>query len=162
MSETTPIDILRAAITGNVYKALRDHAESYDLGYVFPHGLFYVLWKDAAEVRQARTPDVSFVRKARVHDKLDFTLPYPGAPDLAVELVTITETNIFTLEKVRDYLAAGTEQVWMIYTQPMNEIHVFHRSEPRSIRVFSRGDYLDGGDLLPHLRLSIGEIFRFP
>lgn len=159
---TTPVDILRGAIAGNLYHAVRQHVDAHDLGYVFPSGAYFVLWKASKDARMGRTPDVAFVRKDRLPPAPDLTLPFPGAPDLAVEVVTITETNIFTLEKVRDYLAVGTPQVWMAFTTPLNELHVYRRDEPGIVRVYRGDDVIDAGDVLPGFSVSARTIFKFP
>lgn len=162
--ETTPIDILRSAIAGNAYAALRTHAEAHGLGYAFPAGLYYVLWRagGGTQVKMGRTPDASFVRKARLPGAYDLTLPFAGAPDLAVEVVTITESNIFTLDKVRDYLAAGCEQVWVAFTAPLAELHVYRRDDPKTVHIYTPGDTLDAGEPLPGLRVDVAALFKFP
>lgn len=162
VTDTTPIDILRSAIAGNTYDVLRKHAEAHDLGYVFPAGMYYVLWKASGQVKMGRTPDASFVRKDRLPKPYDLTLPFPGAPDLAVEVVTVTETNIFTLDKVRDYLAGGTRQVWVIFTAPLSELHVYRLDEPKLVRIYTPGDLLDASEVLPGLQVPVAQIFKFP
>jgi Uma2 family endonuclease len=159
---TTPVDILRAAVAGNAYHLLRAHADAHNLGYVFPAGAYFALWKASKAARMGRTPDAAFVRADRLPPAPDLMLPFPGAPDLAVEVVTITETNIFTLEKVRDYLAAGASQAWMAFTAPLNELHVYRRDEPGLVRVYRGDDVLDVGDPLPGLRVTAAQLFRFP
>jgi Uma2 family endonuclease len=155
--ETTPINFRRALVAGNIYAALRQHVEAQQLGRVLPGGLYYALWKASAGVRLAQVPDVSFLRP----DKLkvfDATLPYPGAPDFAVECVTVTEADMVTLEKVRDYLAAGTEEVWIAYIG-LQEIHRYRRDEPRSIQAFIGDDVIDGGALFPGLQVVTSSLF---
>lgn len=159
---TTPVDILRAAIAGNLYNAVRQHVDAHNLGYVFPSGAYFVLWKASKAARMGRTPDMAFVRQDRLPPTPDLTLPFPGAPDLAVEVVTITETNIFTLEKVRDYLAAGTPQVWVAFTTPVNELHIYRRDEPKIVRVYTGDDMIDAGEVLPGFTLPARTIFKFP
>ena len=67
------------------------------------------------EDAQVRAPDVAFVRKER--------LPAGGipkvfvelAPDLAVEIISPSETAADIRDKVADYLAAGTPLVLVAY-----------------------------------------------
>lgn len=180
--ETTPINFLRAIVAGNIYAALRQHLDaqttaqtatqttaqtdsesanshpSHPMGRVLPGGLYYVLWKAAADVKLAQVPDVSFLRPEKLK-VFDATLPYPGAPDFAVECVTITEADMVALEKVRDYLAAGTEEVWVAYVG-LGEIHRYRRDDPRTIQAFIGDDVIDGGTLFPGLRLITSDLFR--
>jgi Uma2 family endonuclease len=155
--ETTPINYRRTLVAGNIHTALRQHVDAHRLGRVLPGGLYYVLWKASAGVRLAQVPDVSFLRpdKLRVFDP---TLPYPGAPDFAVECVTVTEADMITLEKVRDYLAAGTEEVWIVYVG-LKEIHRYRRDEARVIRAFLGDDVINGGSMFPGLQLVTSELF---
>ena len=51
--------------------------------------------------------------RARLLD-LD-TIPIPGAPDLAVEVISPTERASESQDKVRAYLRNGTREVWQIF-----------------------------------------------
>lgn len=158
METITPLNFLRVTVAGNIYTALRPYVEAQNLGRVLPGGLYYVLWKANTNISMARIPDVSFLR----HEKLtvfDTTLPYPGAPDFAVECVTVTEADMVTLEKVRDYLNAGTEEVWIAYLG-LKEIHRYCRDEPRVIRAYWGDDRIDGGSLFPGLELRARDLFE--
>lgn len=154
------IDIQRAAVSGNVYAALRAYVTTHDLGVAFPAGLFYLLWKDSVNAQMARVPDASFVRKARVAAVTDLTLPFPGAPDFALEVVSITEADVFTLDETRDYLRCGTDEVWVMYPL-LRELHQYRRDDPRTIRVYT-GDELPQSPLFPEFNVSVEALFRFP
>jgi Uma2 family endonuclease len=155
--ETTPINFRRALVAGNIYAALRQHVDASQSGRVLPSGLYYVLWKASAGVKLAQVPDVSFLRPDKLN-VFDPTLPYPGAPDFAVECVTVTEADMVTLEKVRDYLAAGSEEVWVVYIG-LKEIHRYRRDEPRVIQAFIGDDAIDGGALFPGLQVVTSVLF---
>lgn len=43
------------------------------------------------------------------------TVPVPGAPDLAIEVISPTERASESHEKVRAYLQHGTSEVWQFY-----------------------------------------------
>ncbi len=160
MTLTTPIDMLRSAVAGNAYAALRAFVDAHDLGYVFPAGLYYALWKASPQVKNAQQPDASFVLKHRLPRAIDLALPFPGAPDLAVEVVTVTETGIVSVEKARDYLAAGTPEVWVMYTS-LKELHQYRRDDPGVIRVFRAEDVIEPLPL-PGMRVSAASLFAFP
>lgn len=155
--ETTPINFRRTLIAGNILNTLHPYVEQHGLGRVLPGGLYYVLWKAAANVGMARVPDVSYLRpdKLTVFDPM---MPYPGAPDFAVECVTVTEADMITLEKVRDYLAAGTDEVWVAYVG-LAELHQYRRDDPKLIRVYSGDDRLTS-TLFPGLSIRAGDLFR--
>ena len=60
-----------------------------------------------------RGPDVSFVFHPRIEGRGS---GFPsGAPDIAVEVVSPSDTAPEMARRVADYLAAGTQRVWVVY-----------------------------------------------
>jgi Uma2 family endonuclease len=62
-----------------------------------------------------RKPDVAFIAEQHVTDFDFHRSPLEGAPSLAVEIISPTNLAQDTLKKVRQYLAAGSKAVWLIY-----------------------------------------------
>jgi Uma2 family endonuclease len=85
------------------------------LGQVLPDGVNYVLKGTPQAIEVMRIPDASFVREARVDRQLE-TFAY-FAPDLAVEVISPSETWADVQAKVSDYLRYGTAQVWVFDPQ---------------------------------------------
>ncbi|HUP52383.1 MAG TPA: Uma2 family endonuclease, partial [Longimicrobiales bacterium] len=77
-------------------------------------------------------------------------------PDLAVEVVSPANTAADIEQKVGEYLAAGTVEVWVLY--PRTHTLVVHRGDGVVLR---RGDEdeIDGGDVLPGFRASVRSFF---
>jgi Uma2 family endonuclease len=106
-----------------------------------------------------RRPDVAFVsfqrwprgRRAAPNDAWDVV------PDLAVEVVSPSNTAAAVLVKVRDYFQAGVRLVWVVYPA---EREVYAYESPTIIRVLQPGDDLDGGDVLPGFRLPLATLFE--
>jgi Uma2 family endonuclease len=127
--------------------------DEHDLGYVSGADGGFELSDD--EVRQ---PDVAFISKDRAAGLEGTT--FPAAPDLAVEVISPSESNRKVLDKVRAYLQAGTKLVWTAY--PEDEVvDVSHMSESGSLIIdtFGIDDTLDGGSVLPGFKLPIRKIF---
>lgn len=156
------VDVQRAAVSGNVYAALRRYAEETCSGVAFPPGLFYALWHGTPDVNRARVPDASYVRRERLDKHHDALMPFYGAPDLAVLVVSQTDPTIFKLEAVRDFLAAGSTQVWMCFTAPLFEVHVYQADQPDIIRVYRERAAIDVEAVLPGLRLTVDQVFALP
>ncbi len=77
-------------------------------------------------------------------------------PDLAVEVVSPTDTAGKLLGKVREYFQAGVRLVWIVY--PVQRcIHVYEAWN--RIRVVTETDELDGGEVLPGFRRSLDRLF---
>src|SRR5262245_36311892 len=94
---------------------LNHHGEQHALGVPTSEVLFRL-----APEGPARRPDVAFV----TYDRWPYrTLPEgdPPAldviPNLAVEVISPTNTAIEVIDKIRDYFFAGVDLVWVIYPQ---------------------------------------------
>jgi Uma2 family endonuclease len=108
--------------------------------------------------RQELRPDVAFVSYDRWPRDRPWpdTDPTPVVPELAVEVVSPNDVAEDLLHKVKAYLEAGTQLVWVVYP-PAGWVVVF---EPggRS-RYLTAADELDGGTVLPEFRLRLRELF---
>jgi Uma2 family endonuclease len=62
----------------------------------------------------AFVPDVSVVRRARLSGELRV---FQGAPDLAVEIVSPSDTAKHLKRKVDAYLEGGSKSVWLVYPE---------------------------------------------
>ena len=159
--EMNPVGLQHSDITGNVYDKLKPFVIEHKLGRVNMDSLIYVLHiNPETDKRTARIPDTSFTRKGRLPPDFDRTRPFPGAPDLAVEVVSPGEDADDLMGKIRDYLRYGTEQVWVLYPGPV-ELHQYIQGEKGS-RIYFEDDILDGGTLLPGFSVRIADFFVLP
>jgi Uma2 family endonuclease len=105
-------------------------------------------------------PDVAFIAAAR----LPAVIPddyFALAPDLAVEVVSPSDRYSRTLRKVRLYLMAGAQAVW-VFNTPDRNVVVWRREGERLLAVLlTADDWLEGGMLLPGFRVRVGELFPF-
>ena len=131
-----------------IEQRLREFIEPRGLGEVFGRA-GYLLARDPDTVRG---PDLSFVRADRLAG-IDDRRYFPGAPDLAVEIVTPKSLPADARGKLADYLIAGTKIVWVV--DPVNQSVRVHRSldAPESY------DVITGEDLLPGLTIPLRSIF---
>jgi len=109
-------------------------------------------------VQDTRIPDVSFIRKGRLPKGEDKKRPFRGSPDLAVEVVSPSESAAILRSKVLDYLSEGTEQVWIVYPD-QKEVHVHEGSESEDVRIYRGQDRLRAETLFPDLKIPIAEFF---
>ncbi|NJO81903.1 MAG: Uma2 family endonuclease [Blastochloris sp.] len=103
-----------------------------------------------------RGPDISFVRSERIPPTGVPEAFWEQAPDLAIEIVSPSETAEIVREKVRDFLAAGTPSVWVIY--PRTREVLVHRPDG-SIHVRTEADRLDDPAILPGFQCQVQELF---
>lgn len=134
---------------------LRRHVRSRSLGVVLTCDTGFVL---ARSPDTLRGPDVAFVKKERVPSVEKEARAFEGPPDLAVEVLSPSNTPAVVHAKIADYLAAGTLLVWVIDPDPDRETVTAYRSL-LSPRVYSGDDDLDGEDVVPGFRISVAEVF---
>lgn len=153
LREMTPAGFQHGRIAGNVGGELRNHVRAERLGVVATAEAAYRLSSDPDTVR---SPDVSFVRRARIEQVGDPTGFWPGAPDLAVEVISPTDRYSAVLEKVWDYVEAGTPMV-VVVDPPQRSVTVY-RSRTH-VTVLTEDDVLEGGEVVPGWRLPVRDVF---
>jgi len=114
----------------------------------------FVLARDPDTVR---SPDVAFVAAERVEEGTAHGPYFEGAPDLAVEILSLSNTEREMAAKAREYLAAGTRLVWVVDPDG-EEITVYRAGAPP--HRLGRRDMLDGGDVLPGFAALAARILR--
>lgn len=143
-----------AIISSVIDRTIGNFAEAHQLGFTFTADPTFVL---SVEGRTAVRPDVAFVRRDRVLALEDPDKIFPAAPDLAVEVVSPTDCAIHVNAKVRAYLEAGTQLVWVIYPEKRTAT-VFSQNSPTVF--LGEGDALDGGNVLPGFSLPLARVFE--
>jgi Uma2 family endonuclease len=143
---------LHNIVIGEIYVILSSFVDDNHLGCVFPSNTGYVLSRDKPTVRG---PDVSFVNAAR-YGSIDLKRDIEGAPDLAVEVVSPSETAADLQKKIRQYLTAGCQVVWIVYPDS-REIEVHDGSG--SIHLLSENDTVTASELLPGFAVKVRGFF---
>ena len=101
----------------------------------------------------SRMPDVSFVSNARL-DQPDLAgMLYDGAPDLAVEIRSESNTPAEIAQKVAECLNDGGKAVWVIDLD--SRTLTVHTADAPS-RVLADADTVDGGDVPAGVQLCRG------
>lgn len=127
--------------------------DSYNLGSVVGNGTgFQIAWAPDS----VRAPDVGFVSQDRIalHG-----IPegfWPGAPDLAAEVVSPGDTYGEVDEKVLQWLRAGTRLVWVV--NPRSRTVAAHEAAV-GIRILSESDSLTGGGVLAGFECRVSALF---
>ena len=104
-----------------------------------------------------RIPDVSFIRWERFPNRQVQPDPIPNLfPDLAVEVVSPSNTDAEMEQKLRDYFNSGTQLVWFV--DPRQRTVTVYTAPDQSI-VLREDQTLDGGTVLPGFTLSLRELF---
>jgi len=140
-------------IAAKIYEVLAGFARPRNLGIVFPSDTGYVLSRRPATMRG---PDISFIRRER-STAIDLDHNIESAPDLAVEVVSENDTARDLQKKVRQYLAAGSQTVWVVYPAT-REVHVFE-SDGSVLRLTAERN-LESPHLLPGFSHPVADLFE--
>jgi Uma2 family endonuclease len=126
--------------------------DRHDLGLCLGGDGSVRLWRG-----RIRIPDVSFIPWARLPEgELPDEAISTIVPDLAVEVLSISNTPKEIAQRIADFFRAGTRLFWVIdpktataevYTSPTERQHL------------GKNGVLDGGDVLPGFKLSLSKLF---
>jgi Uma2 family endonuclease len=130
------------------------YVEAHDLGVVCAAETGFLVDRNPDTIR---APDVAFVSKERMGDGRPPKKFWSFAPDLAVEVVSPSETAESIQERVREWFAAGTRAVWLLYPS-LSAVHVYR--SPTDVHILQKGDILSGEDVLPGFTCAVGDLFR--
>ena len=130
--------------------------------FVKPRGLGRITGADAAFVLQRnpdgrdtiRALDIAFISRERAPEPLPQT-SYDTPPDLAIEIMSPSNTVNDTRRKVRQLLKAGAREVWVVYPD-FREVDV-HTADDRI--TYREGDTISGGVILPGFEIAVVDIF---
>ena len=149
--ELSPVNDEHSGISINIGTALNNYSRQIGFGQAGVEA-GYILLSGPDTVRG---PDVSFrlvPRNAR-RQRSGFL---PGAPDIAVEVFSPSNTHAEMNRKVAEYLAAESQRVWIAYASTRSV--AVHRSDGTTI-TFTGDDVITDEELLPGFSLPLSDIF---
>ena len=153
LREMTPAGFRHGTVAGRIHIKLGYFVDEHDLGIVSAAETGFRLASDPDTVR---APDVAFVRRERIEEVGEPKGYWPGAPDLAVEVISPNDRYHEVHDKVLDWLRAGTRMV--ILADPSSRtLTVYHAS--REVEILTEDDTLDGGDVVPGWRVRVEQLF---
>jgi Uma2 family endonuclease len=126
------------------------HVEQAHLGSLFASNTGFRLPNG-----NVRAPDLSFLSSGRVSEIPDGFAPL--APDLAVEVLAPHDRPRIVLDRVGDYLEAGSRLVWVIDPEARRAATYRSATEARGL---SAKDVLDGDDVVPGFRCTLADVLR--
>jgi Uma2 family endonuclease len=153
LDKMSPAGSRHGIIAGTAYFILRDHVRPRQLGLVFAAETGFLLAKKPDTVLG---PDVSFVRAARIPVTGVPDGYWPGPPDLAIEVVSPSQSLQKIERKALEYLAAGTAAVVVLH--PKYETARVYRPGAPVIEL-QKQDTLDLDFVVPGLSIAVAGIF---
>ncbi|MSR57029.1 MAG: Uma2 family endonuclease [Planctomycetaceae bacterium] len=105
-----------------------------------------------------RIPDVSFIGWDRLPGKKVPDIPMlTTGPNLAVEVLSPSNTHKEMQQKLAEYFDSSVQLVW--YVDPRSRtVRVF--TSPENVVTLNESDMLDGGSLLPGFQLPVAKLFE--
>jgi Uma2 family endonuclease len=157
--DTDMMGLLHTIVIDNVYDLIKPVVKEQGLGLVHTDGVKYVLHADENGIQLAHKPDLAFLRAGRIPADFDlYRRPFPGAPDFALEVISLRQATSDILDKVADYLKYGTDEVWVIY--PLKrELHRYRRDE-QAPEIYTAAQQVQSPQLFPGLLITVAELFR--
>jgi Uma2 family endonuclease len=104
-----------------------------------------------------RIPDVAFISFQQIPSRTWHTEPIPDlVPDLAVEVLSPSNTPGEMQRKLKDYFLSGVRLAWFIDPQARTgSIY----TAPDQARTIGENESLDGGEVLPGYALPLSQVF---
>lgn len=134
--------------------ALANHVDNKHLGVVLAAGTGFVVEHDPDVVK---APDVGFVLAERVpREGFSNAKPVPFGPDIAVEVLSESDSFIDTEDKIQPWLNAGARFVWVV--DPRSRT-VISRTVSAGQKILHEGDRLSAPHVLPGFEIDLTKLF---
>ncbi|MFO0866846.1 MAG: Uma2 family endonuclease [Gemmataceae bacterium] len=152
--ESAPMGAFETSIATILTGRLLAYVEQHQTGRVLAETLFSL----QRDEKLKRRPDVAYVS----YDRWPKSRRVPSiegwdvVPDLAVEIVSPSNTANEILVKNGEYFDAGVRLIWVVYPE---QERIFAFSSATEVKILTTNDTLEGGEVLPGLALSIASLF---
>ncbi len=153
LREMSPAGARHGRLPARIARLLDAYAAQTGAGVTFGAETGFVLARDPDTVR---APDAAFVSKERFEAVGDTAKFWPGAPDLAVEVISPTDSFHEVQEKALEWTHAGSTAVLVL--DPERRTATIYRAGGHA-HVHTEQETLDLSDAVPGFELSITELF---
>ncbi|MGI8588524.1 MAG: Uma2 family endonuclease [Chloroflexia bacterium] len=137
------------ALAGRLFQ----YVDAHRLGVVFAAETGFLL---SSKPDTVRAPAVAFVSQERIAATKVGVGYWPGAPDLAAEVISPGDTYTEVEEKVFGWLEAGARMV-IVVNPRKRPVTVYHSLT--EIFVLTENDQIDGGSVVPGWTLAVRDLF---
>lgn len=141
-------------VVSNLHAKLASFVRQRNLGIMFGAETGFRL---AADPDTVRAPDIAFIALQNVPAKMPDEGFWPGAPDLAVEVLSPGDRTGEVNEKIDAWLAAGCAAVWVVDPK-LETVAIYHSRT--NVQVRTAGEVLEGGTVVPEFSAAVDELFQ--
>ncbi|HTU19474.1 MAG TPA: Uma2 family endonuclease [Gemmataceae bacterium] len=147
-----PMGVLESCLAGDIICLLGSFVREQDLGIVTaPDGTLRLM------PGLVRMPDVAFISWNQLPKRKYPNEPIASLfPDLAVEVLSESNTRGEMKRKLKEYFLSGTQLVWIV--DPIQRTVDVYTAPDRFTRL-EEGEVLDGGGVLPGFELPLKQLF---
>ena len=138
------------AVIVNLSAALAQYDPEHTYGRAFGPQTTYPMVGEPS----AREPDLTWVRAERIPADLNVDPETP--PDLAIEVISRTDTHTGTDARIKQYLASGVRVVWVI--DPWMRTVTVYEPDGTIHTITEHGD-LAGGTVIPGFAIPVATLF---
>jgi Uma2 family endonuclease len=149
----SPAGWIHGHLVMKIGAVLQAYVEEKKLGMAFGEQTGFILTRNPDTVR---APDAAFVREERIPLERDLTEYFPGAPDLAVEVLSPSNRASAMKRKLTQYFAGGTRLIWVV--DPKTRVIAVHAPGREPVTLHET-DALDGEDVVPGFHYEIAQLF---
>lgn len=150
--KVSPAGILHEIIGVKLIYKLYEFVKKHKLGYVCGSSAGYRM-----KSGNTRSPDVSFINKSKLPEGKSPEGFAHFAPNLAVEILSPSDSLKGVQEKIKEYFDNGSELVWII--NPKKRTAKDYRSL-NNYEILHENDKLTGGDVLPGFSCDLKDLFE--
>ena len=143
-----------AIIAANLIGPMHRHVRKNKLGTVYSSEGGFLLTQNPDTVR---APDVAFIRQERLDAAGPVKSYWIGPPDLAVEVMSPSDSVSKVSSKVSEWLDAGTCMVWVV--NPKHRTVMSYRSL-NDVATFDELKTLSGSDVIPGFEIRVDALFE--
>lgn len=137
----------------NLGAIVTTYVKAQHLGKTFAAETGFLIARNPDTVR---APDFAFIQTSRVTPVASTTGWGQVIPDLVAEVVSSSDRSNEIDQKVRMWLDAGVQLVWVLYPQTRT---IFAHTPNAPVSMLKSGGVLAGGDVLPGFSVAVDEIF---
>lgn len=138
-------------IASRLQQALGSFVERHGLGHVFSAQTFFRIGAETQDT------DLAYVAKERLANlPPDLDVDADFAPDLAVEIAARTDALASISRKVKAYLDAGVQAVWVVNPW-LCTVEIYRPGG--QVTVLTKSDTLSGDPVVPGFSVALSDIF---
>ena len=144
-----PTSGVHGDISSNIQWYLQSHVRTNQLGRIYTSDTGFQIGD------RMLIPDVAFISASRLPEERETA--FSISPDIAIEVVSRSDSMSKIVQKAHAYLEAGTRLVWVI--EPIGKTVTVYRSET-DIQTLTRNDTLTGEDVIEGFSCPVIQLFE--